>query len=170
MVLSKADLVASLQNEIRILVHLCSKVDPSQADYRPHPKQRSNIELLRYLTVMGPVLVSSIKAGRLDSEKFGAKMAAANEFDLPTAVESLASQSDFYARAIPEFSDDELAEEVNLFGNGSRSRGRWLVDFVLCGHAAYRTQLFMNLKGGCGHEELNTSNLWMGTDPAAKAA
>jgi hypothetical protein len=169
MVLSKADLVASLQNEINILVHLCSKVDPSQADYRPSPKQRSNIELLRYLTVMGPLLTSSIKAGKLDRDGFRAKMAAANEFDLPAAVKTLASQWDFYAKAIPEFSDDELAEEINLFGNGLRSRGRWLVDFVLCGHAAYRTQLFNNLKGGCGCEELNTSNLWMGMDPAPKA-
>jgi hypothetical protein len=169
MSLSKADLAASLQNEIRILVHLCSKVDPSQADYRPNPKQRSNIELLRYLTVMGPLLTSSIKAGKLDSEGFGARMAAANQFDLPTAVNSLASQSDFYAKAIPEFSDAELAEEIDLFGVGPRSRARWLLDFVLCGHAAYRTQLFMNLKGGCGREELNTSNLWMAMDPASKA-
>jgi len=168
MVLSKADLVASLQNEVRILVHLCSKIDLPQADYRPHPKQRSNIELLRYLTVMGPLLVSSIKAGQLDNEGFGAKMAAASEFDLPTAVESLESLSDFYAQAIPKFSDSELAEQIDLFGTGLRSRGRWLADFVLCGHAAYRTQLFMNLKGGCGREELSTANLWMGMDPTPK--
>jgi len=96
-------------------------------------------------------------------------MAAAKEFDLPTAVQSLASQSDFYAQAVPGFSDADLAEEVDLFGTGLRPRGRWLVDFVLCGHAAYRTQLFMNLKGGCGQEELNTANLWMGMDPAPKA-
>src|SRR5437763_7584222 len=116
MVLSKDDLVASLQNEVHILVHLCSKVDPAHTDYRPNPKQRSNIELLRYLTVMGPALVPSIKAGQLDRPGFGAKMAAAEALDLAAAVKSLQSQSDFYAKAIPEFSDAEMAEEIDLFG------------------------------------------------------
>jgi hypothetical protein len=34
---------------------------------------------------------------------------------------------------------------------------------VLCGHAAYRTQLFLYLKAN-GHTELNTLNLWGGVD------
>ncbi len=52
MVLTKAELISSLQNEIRILVHLCGKVQPEMVDYRPTPKQRSTVELLRYLTIM----------------------------------------------------------------------------------------------------------------------
>jgi hypothetical protein len=35
---------------------------------------------------------------------------------------------------------------------------------VLCGYAAYRTQIFLYLKS-CGREELNTMNLWAGMDP-----
>jgi hypothetical protein len=46
---------------------------------------------------------------------------------------------------------------------GKVSRGRWLVDYVLCLHAAYRTQLFCYLKA-CGREELNIMNLWAGVD------
>ena len=42
MVLTKQELVESLQNEARILVHLVSKVQPSMLDYRPTPKQRSS--------------------------------------------------------------------------------------------------------------------------------
>ena len=34
---------------------------------------------------------------------------------------------------------------------------------VLCGCAAYRTQLFLYLKA-CGRDELNTMNLWAGID------
>ena len=49
MVLTRDELIASLQHEVRILVHLCSKIDPSMLDYRPTPKQRSTMELLRYL-------------------------------------------------------------------------------------------------------------------------
>jgi len=43
------------------------------------------------------------------------------------------------------------------------TRGSFLVSVVLSGHAAYRMQLFCYLKA-TGREELNTINLWMGTD------
>src|SRR2546421_10052138 len=54
MVLTKDELISSLQNEVRILGHLAGKVDKSILDYRPTPKQRSTIELLRYMVIMGP--------------------------------------------------------------------------------------------------------------------
>ena len=42
-----------------------------------------------------------------------------------------------------------------------------VIALVLCGCAAYRTQLFLYLKA-CGREELSTMNLWAGADaPAA---
>jgi hypothetical protein len=170
MVLSQADLAASLQNEVRILLHLCSKLEPaSAAEYRPTPKQRTSLELLRYLTVMGPELVPAIRDGKFSREAFQAASAEAAKLDLAAVVTKLATLSDYYGKAIPEFTDAELAGEVDLFGSGGMSRGRWLVDFCLCGHAAYRTQLFMNLKA-CGREELGTMNLWAGMDPAPAAA
>ena len=50
MVLTRSEFVSSLQNEVRILLHLASKIDRSKLDYRPTPKQRSTLELLQYLT------------------------------------------------------------------------------------------------------------------------
>lgn len=47
MVLTKSELVASLQNEVRILLHLAGKVDRAKLDYRPTPGQRSTLELMR---------------------------------------------------------------------------------------------------------------------------
>jgi hypothetical protein len=49
MILTKDELIASLQNEVRILVHLAGKVDKSKLDYRPSPKQRTTLELLQYM-------------------------------------------------------------------------------------------------------------------------
>jgi hypothetical protein len=46
MVLTKSELIGSLQNEVRILLHLASKIEPPMLDYRPGPRQRSTIELL----------------------------------------------------------------------------------------------------------------------------
>ena len=66
MVLTKDELIGSLQNEVRILQHLCTKIEPSMVDYRPTPKQRSTLELLRYLTNMGPALVEGAIKGAFD--------------------------------------------------------------------------------------------------------
>lgn len=162
MVLTKQQLIDCLQKEVRILVHLCGKVQPEMLDYRPTPKQRSTIELLRYLTVMGPVLVPSIRLGSFLEQEWGAAQAKAESMDFDTVVQSLQSQSDFYAHAIAAFSDAELQGEIELFGSKA-TRGAMLVDMVVCGHAAYRTQLFCYLKA-CGREELNTMNLWAGID------
>lgn len=165
MVLTKAELIASLQREVGILVHLCSKVQPPMIDYRPTPKQRSTIELLRYLTAVGRGLVPSIKTGVQQVEQWQILEARATAMDFDAVVKSLEALSEFYADAIGAFSDEELREELELFGpdSGKMSRGKWLVDYVLCLHAAYRTQLFCYLKA-CGREELNTMNLWAGVD------
>ena len=40
MALTKSELIGSLKNEVRILLHLAGKLDQSMLDYRPTPKQR----------------------------------------------------------------------------------------------------------------------------------
>ena len=164
MVLTKAELISSLQNEVRILLHLCGKAQPPMVDYRPTPKQRSLIELLRYLTLMGPVVVPSIKAGTFLQDQWSAAEKGAAALDFDAVVKSLESQSSFYAEAVGAFSDDELRAEIEMFGMKS-TRGQLLVNLVLGAHAAYRTQLFCYLKS-CGRDELNTMNLWAGVDGA----
>ena len=64
-------------------------------------------------------------------------------------------------------SDADFRAEVNGFDGTKTSRGALIVNMVLSGCAAYRTQLFLYLKA-CGREELSTMNLWAGVDaPAA---
>src|SRR5262249_37808021 len=64
-----------------------------------------------------------------------------------------------YAELIGGFSDADFRGEIDLFGGGKPSRGAVIVNMVLGGCAAYRTQLFLYLKS-CGRDELNTMNLW----------
>jgi len=162
MVLTKEELIASLQNEVRILLHLASKIDRSKLDYRPTPKQRSTIELLRYLTIMGPNLVPAIKTGAFDGAAFGAAQAAANAMNLDQVLAAIEKQGIDYARQLGGWSDGDFRGEIEMFGRKS-SRGSLIVNLVLCGFAAYRTQLFCYLKA-CGRDELNTMNLWAGMD------
>jgi hypothetical protein len=164
-VLTKPELVQSLAHEVHILLHLAGKVDREQLDYRPTPKQRSTMELLQYLSMMGPALTEAAKAGRFDPSAWtvAERAAAARNFD--ETVAAIASQKGAYATLLADVSDADLREDIEMFGSRS-SRGAFLANHVLCGCAAYRTQLFLYLKA-CGREELSTMNLWAGADAAA---
>jgi len=162
MVLTKEELIATLQNEVRILVHLAGKVEPSMVDYRPSPKQRSILELLQYLVIMGPNLIKSIKAGAFDGEAWGAAAAAVKVLSLKETIAALEKQSATYAELLSAYSDSDFRAKADFFGR-NESKGSHLVYLVAGGHAAYRTQLFLYLKA-CGREELNTMNLWGGMD------
>jgi hypothetical protein len=163
MALTKQELIASLQNEVRILQHLCTKIEPSMIDYRPTPKQRSTIELLRYLSCMGPLLVDGAKNGAFDPAKWTEATKAAEARDFAQTVAFLATHADTYAEQLAPMTDADFGTEINMFGT-PMSKGAFIVNLVLSGSAAYRTQLFLYLKA-CGREELGTSNLWGGADP-----
>lgn len=164
MILTKQELIGSLQNEVRILLHLATKIDRARLDYRPTPKQRSTLELLRYLSLMGPNLVRAAKAGAFDPAAWTADQKAAEARDFDATLDAIAAQADQYTMLIGDMTDADFRVEIEMFGRKA-TRGAFLVNTVLCGYAAYRTQLFNYLKA-CGREELNTMNLWAGMDPA----
>jgi hypothetical protein len=171
MVLTKDELIASLQNEVRILVHLAGKVDPAKLDYRPTPEQRSILELLQYMAVMVPTQLALIKAGAFDRDAIGAAWgpadAAAKAMSFEQAVTAIQKQAGDFARLLGEWSEADFRAEVDMFGTKS-TRGSMVLNQVLCGFAAYRTQLFCYLKSS-GRDELNTFNLWLGVDGSMKA-
>ena len=171
MVLTTAELIGTLQQEIRILVHLAGKVEPSMLEYRPTPKQRSTLELLQYMAIMGPTQLTVIEHGVFDRPTLSATWsppeAAAKKMSFDEAVAAIGQQSDEYARRLGAWTDADFRREVDMFGRKS-SRGLLVITLVLNGHAAYRTQLFLYLKA-CGREELSTMNLWAGADMPAKA-
>lgn len=162
MVLTKPELIASFQNEARILLHLAGKIDPTKLDYRPTPKQRSTFELLRYLTVMGPALVRAAKAGAFDSAAWTAAQAEAEGRDFDQTMAAIEAQPDVYAKLMADVSDADFRTEIEIFG-GKTTRGAFMVNHIVCACAAYRTQLFLYLKA-CGRTELSTMNLWGGVD------
>jgi len=171
MVLTKEELISSLRHEVHILVHLAGKVEKSKLDYRPTSKQRSTLELLQYIAIMGPTQIAVIKNGEFTRAAMSATWtpaeAAAKAMDFDQAVAAIQKQSDEYARLLSEWTDADFRTEIDMFGNKS-TRGAMLVNLVLGGHAAYRMQLFCYLKAS-GREELNTLNLWAGMDGSMAA-
>jgi hypothetical protein len=148
---------------VHVLLHLAGKIDKTMLDYRPTPKQRSTIELLRYLSFMGPVLIAAAGHGKFDPQPWVAEQTTAAARDFDQTVDAIAAQKEQYASLLGAMSDADFRVEIEMFGRKG-TRGYFLVNTVLAGYAAYRTQLFLYLKAN-GREELATSNLWSGVDP-----
>lgn len=167
MVLTQSELIASLTHEVRIALHLAGKVDRAQLDYRPTPGQRSTLELLQFLSIMGPGYLEVAITGKFDPPAWTVLERTAEARDFDQAVSAIAAHADIYASRVSSLSEADFRAEIAPFGHPS-SRGSFIVNQVLCACAAYRTQLFLYLKA-CGRHELSTINLWAGTDPRPRA-
>ena len=167
MVLTRDELRRSLQHEIKILRHLAGKLEPAMLDYRPTPKQRSTLELLRYLSAMAPGLLEVAATGTFSPPAWTVHEKAAAGRDFEQTLAAITAQGDEFGRLEARWSDADMRAEIAPWGEVT-SRGSFLVNFLLCGYAAYRTQLFLYLKA-CGREELGTLNLWDGVDPPKRA-
>jgi hypothetical protein len=112
---------------------------------------------------MGPALVQGART-KFDVEawKAATKAAEARDFDQTMAI--ITGHKEIYARELGGMSDADFRSEMDGFDGSKISRGLFIVNLVLGGHVAYRTQLFCYLKA-CGRDELGTMNLWYGIDP-----
>ena len=163
MVLSKAELIASLQNEARLVVHLASKVAPAHLDYRPSASQRSTLELIRYISMMGPTIIRWSLANTSEFEIWTKAEAVSKERSFEQARDAIAAQHAEYADLLGAVAEADLRAEVTDFDGNKTSRGAFLSNLVLAGCAAYRMQLFLYLKASSA-PTLNSANLWSGTD------
>jgi hypothetical protein len=166
MILTKDDLLAALDNETNLWLHLISKAAPEQQNYRPSPEQRSTLELLRYMSILGPHNLKGVLAETRDLQQWVDRFRKADEvaqtYTWDQAVAEIAKQPQFYRENLSDYPDHKLREEIEMFGD-KMSRGLWLTYLTLCHYAAYRMQLFLYLKAS-GRPELNTMNLWAGKD------
>src|SRR5258705_6105548 len=120
MVLTKEELIASLRHEVRILTHLAGKVDKSKLEYRPTPKQRSTLELLQYIAIMGTTQVAVIKAGAFNRAALSAAWrpadAAAHAMNLDQAISAIQKQSDEYTRLLSGWTEADFRGAIHMFG------------------------------------------------------
>ncbi len=166
MVLTKAELITALQHEVHILQHLMSKIEPQMLDYRPSEKQRSLLELLQYLTILGPIHLRGTLADTFSMdgwrEAWTTGEATSKALDLEGVKQAVADLKPLFADLLNAFPDERLREDFNLFGR-SATRGSWLVTLVQNHYVAYRMQVFLYLKAA-GCDKLWTMNLWAGVD------
>lgn len=166
--ITKDQLAAAMLRECDICIHLASKLPAGAADYRPSEKQRSTVELLRYLAICGSAALDCLSHG--DWKRFAGH--AAEVKDMP--VEGFAAAMAKQKAAIAAFFDGitetalETQEAPLPGGSGAAPLGLAILNAPFKWLTAYKLQLFLYAKAS-GAAEIGTSNAWAGADPAPKA-
>jgi len=160
-------ILEDMQQEMKILKHLFTKITPQLMDYGPQEGMRSVKELLHYMSYCSMQVLYFYSNKEPDKEKFYVQLKslmkeAVEQSDFPAAL-------DFQYKKIVEMLDsisgnDLLTKEVahGHFKN-KVSLGVALQHSAFKNLAAYRMQLFLYLKMS-GQKDLNSFNNWKGYD------
>ncbi len=164
--LNVQELKVALSDEIRVIRHLGTKVDPAQMDWRPTEGQRSTIELMRYVALCGIAPVKAMAAGDWSvAKEMETQMADMGLADFDAAM---ASQEKALHAELDAMGDAKLVEQqIKLPWGVTQPLGMAIYSTSLRFLCAYRLQLFLYAKQ-CGGDELSTYNAWLGSDPPAE--
>jgi hypothetical protein len=165
--ITRDQLIASMRHETEVVKHLSTKVPAGQLDWRPTPKQRSTLELMRYLTTCAIVPVRAmIERGWDHAEALEAASEAVSAETFAAAMDAQMAAVEAAVRAVPEA--DFLARDATMPWGAPTKLGLSLVDCGLKTLVAYRMQLFLYAKES-GAADLGPANCWAGRDPPKRA-
>jgi hypothetical protein len=165
--ISKQQFEASVLDEFRIIKHLATKVLPGTLDWRPSPKQRSILELMQYLSQSGATFTEVIL--KVDVSLFGASSEKAKSVTPDNFAEHMDAQAEKFKELFAQFTDEELATEIDLWGTGRKqTKAESLFNGMLKGLTAYRMQLFTFIKAS-GRDDIGTNDVWQGVDSKPQA-
>jgi hypothetical protein len=160
--LTKNELLASMQHETNIIKHLAGKVPAGLLEHRPTPGQRSIWELMRYLTHCAILPAVGLVNGNWDH--VGEMNAEADKQTPETFDAAMDQQMVALQELLDGFTEAELAEREGALPWGTPIRfGQGLVDMAVKSLTAYRMQLFLWVKEA-GNPDLSTVNCWVGMD------
>ncbi len=168
--ISREQFLQSLLKETSIIRHLFEKIPADTFEFRPSEKQRSMLELLRYLAVCGSASMHVItnESDWKTWKPYTESSATMEPQDFLEAMDQQDAEMTRMLNAIPE--EDFLNKEVKHPAGEVMTLGIGLVRMPFSWLAAYRLQLFLYLKQ-VGVVDIGTSNAWGGRDrtpPVAK--
>jgi len=157
--LSKDNVRDSLIHEYQVIKQLVSKLPDGCEDYRISPTQRSTIELLRYLLLVGPAVMHAANDnGFAWLEQNAPHCSNVSLADVPSHLDgAMAEMNHVFAG----WSDDDFAKrQVSIASMGDWTVGTWLLNTACKFVPAYKLQLFHHAKA-CGNTGLATWDAWM---------
>lgn len=161
--ITKDQLAASLTHECDVVLHLFSKLPEGALEYRPSAEQRTTLELLRYLAVIG---IAAIHCMNVKDWKafapFSERVKEMTGEEFPAAMELQKKEIQDFLASVSE--ETLRTQEAPMPGGGMLPLGAAIINGPLKWLAAYKLQLFLYAKAA-GATELKTSNAWRGSDP-----
>ncbi len=159
---TKQDFLNALEKETQIIKHLVTKIPEDKLDFRPSSSQRTAHELVTYLSYAIAGGVETILKGNTEGvwEKL---VSEAEGLTLENADARFDAQLETVKKLVADLSEEDLAQEISLWGMPMQKKGVLLVTLPLAWMYAYKSQLFTTIKVA-GHEKLGTMNLWAGVD------
>lgn len=159
---TKDNLKASVMHEINVIKHLFTKIPEGQMGYKPTEKQRTMLELLKYLSALTPATIEMVYTAEpkafMDIQKIATDSVTPENF-----IEKLDEGVTSAMVTLDKFTDEDLSTVVNIFGMGDKTKGVYLVDTLVKWIAAYKLQLFLYIKSS-GNTDIGTTNAWGGFD------
>ncbi len=160
--ITKDQLSAAMLRECDICVHLHSKLPAGALDYRPTDKQRSTLELLRYLAICGIAgLTCMAEADWKRFAEFSERVADMAAADFPAEMERQKASIEAFFVGLNEAALETQAAPLPG-GRGTTTLGLAILNGPFKWLTAYKLQLFLYAKA-CG-AEIGTANAWAGAD------
>ena len=160
--ITKEELLEAMQRECDICIHLHGKIPEGGVDYRPSEKQRSTLELLRYLSFVGLGMSRSLAEG--DWAPYTALGQAAEGVAAEDFPAAMAKQKEGLGAFFATLTDADLQERRATLPWGEEyPLGRALMEMPYACLVAYRMQLFLYAKAA-GNDAITTPNCWAGVD------
>jgi hypothetical protein len=158
---TKQNLIDAVSNEFRILKHLVEKIPADTEGYKPTEGQRTTLELVQYLSYVFSATTKVILAN--DSSLYMPLHEKSKETTIQNFASILDQEEIEFKKALENVTDEDLSVVINLYNQGEKTKGVYLVELMLKWLGAYKTQLFLYIKAS-GNTNLGTSNLWGGFD------
>lgn len=166
--ITKTHLLESLHHECTVAQHLFTKLSPDSFDYRPSATQRSTLELLQYLSVIG--IAGATCMVENDWKRFGPFSERAKTMAPDGFLAAMDRQKAELTALFDSLTDERLAsQQAPLPAGGTQPLAAALMNGPLKWLTAYKLQLFLYAKA-TGATNIGTANAWRGTDPAPRPA
>ena len=161
---TKDQVWGSISKELAIIKHLAEKIPEGQEHHKPTEKQRTTLELLQYLSIMGAGLLNVGLTG--DSAGFAPYVERSHAVTVENFGEAIDWEEGEMKKIFDQFTDENLAEEISVFGR-TQTRAMFILD-ALKMMVGYKMQLFLYAKAS-GNHAIGTPNLWAGMDAPTPA-
>ncbi len=164
--LSLESYTRAMIRECRICQHLFTKLPEGTFDYRPTPGQRSTLELLKYLAIIG---IASARCFAENSWEFykgySERVAEMTPEDFPGLMDR---QIEELRELLGNLSETDLGRDATHVTGQTLPLGDALATVSYPWMSAYKLQLFLYAKQS-GNSEIGTMNAWAGQDAEPRA-